>query len=79
LLNTTSIGQIILAKKQAKKVEQDVQEVLPFHLTFPIHLNHKDGKVVKDCFFKDEIDAKKYIKRYKLKTKDYTLTKTKPR
>jgi hypothetical protein len=67
-------------KPKAVKVEENVDlSILPFHLYFPIHLIHKDGKEEKNCFFKDEIDMKKYIKRYKLKPKNYTVKDTESR
>lgn len=50
---------------------------LPFHLVFPVHLSYKDNTEKKDCYFKDEVDLKKYIKRYNLKK--YIVTETEPR
>lgn len=73
-------------KKQPVKVKppkntQEVESVesIPFHLTFPFHLKHKDRDGLKDCFFKDEIDLKKYIIRYKLKKAQCKIEPTKPR
>jgi hypothetical protein len=51
----------------------------PFHICFPVHLKYQDGRDEKDCYFKDEFDLKKYIKRCKLKVKDCTISRTKPR
>lgn len=62
---------------QAKEKEEPLD--LPFHLTFPVHLSYKDGKEKKECYFKDTIDMKKYVKRYGLKPKNYTVTDTEPR
>jgi len=52
---------------------------LPFHIMFPLELQHVDNGDHKTCWFKDEIDLKKYIARYKLKPKQCTIQKTKPR
>jgi hypothetical protein len=53
--------------------------VKPFHLTFPFELQHLDKGEKKICWFKDKIDMQKYIVRYNLKPKDYTIEKTNPR
>lgn len=50
-----------------------------FHLKFPFELHHMDKTEKKLCWFKDKIDMQKYIKRYGLKAKDYTILQTKPR
>lgn len=52
-------------------------EVPPLHISFPITLHHKTEN--KLCFFRDEIDMKKYIERCKLKETDYKVTQTTPR
>lgn len=63
-----------------KKVENNQEIITPkFHEVFPVHLKYTDGKENKNCYFKDEIDLKKYIARYKLKKKGYTVGKTLPR
>lgn len=61
------------------KKSKDEQEfvVLPFHETFPVHLKFLKEK--RDCFFKDQIDMKKFVTRHKLKKKDYEINKTLPR
>lgn len=74
-------------KRKTKKEEITTNipiEVSPstgstFHLDFPLCLIHKDGMATKNCYFKDEIDLKKYIKRYKLKPKAYSISQTQPR
>jgi hypothetical protein len=49
----------------------------PFHITFPITLNHKTEN--KLCYFKDETDMNKYIQRCKLGKKEFTVSPTKPK
>lgn len=51
----------------------------PFHLLFPVELHHTDKGEKKICWFKDDFDLKKYVVRYKLKPKEYTIQKTKPK
>ena len=51
----------------------------PFHLMFPFELQHKDGTEKKTCWFKDKVDMQKYIDRYKLKARDYSVKQTSPR
>lgn len=62
-------------KDNYHKVDEEIIRT-PFHISFPVHLRHKDGKIYKDCYFKDDFDCEKYIKRYKLKSKDYTISET---
>jgi hypothetical protein len=62
--------------KESKEV---VIETAPFHITFPITLIHKEGKSTKYCYFQVKEHLDKYIKRLKLKSKDYKIEKTKPR
>lgn len=50
-----------------------------FHISFPVELHHTDGDEKKICWFKDEIDLKKYMSRYKLKPKECIIKKTEPR
>jgi hypothetical protein len=52
---------------------------LPFHIMFPLELHHLDNGEQKICWFKDEIDLKKYLIRYKLKPKEYKVQYTKQR
>lgn len=66
----------IQAPKQAALKSLDI-DVPPLHISFPITLHHKSEN--KLCFFRDEIDMKKYIQRCKLKENDYKVTPTKPR
>ena len=51
--------------------------LLPIHLLFPFHLSYKDGKEQRECYFKDEIDLKKHITRYNIKT--YEVKPTEPK
>lgn len=62
-----------------KDVKESVIETLPFHITFPITLTHKDGKNIKNCYFQVKEHCDKYIKRLNLKPKDYTVKETEPR
>jgi hypothetical protein len=66
-----------MAKKKTEVVPET--PLLPFHELFPVHLKYTDGKEAKNCYFKDEVDLKKYIARYKLKAKGYTVSKTEPK
>lgn len=68
----------IKSKAPPIKTQEEIP-VLPFHLAFPFHLSYKDKNEQRDCYFKDEIDLNKYIKRYKLKPKTYVVTNTEPR
>lgn len=65
-------------QKTVKPQEND-EGLPPFHVVFPIELKHNDRGEAKTCWFKDDIDAKKYITRYKLKPRDYTIQKTLPK
>ena len=56
-----------------------MEELFPYE-GFPIRLEHPDGKKVgrknppiKICYFQHIDDAKKYIKKYKLKKQEYKL------
>ena len=51
----------------------------PFHLNFPFELQHLDRGEKKICWFKDKIDMDKYVTRYGLKAKEYTIQKTQPK
>lgn len=62
-----------------KETNYSVIETSPFHITFPITLIHKEGTVVKYCYFQVEEHLKKYLERLKLKPKDCKIEKTKPR
>lgn len=53
--------------------------VLPFHESFPITLEHKDGKEFKRCFFMCQEHCDSYIKRYKLKKGTYIAFPTVPK
>jgi hypothetical protein len=56
----------------------DVMDI-PFHIGFPVELHHLDNGEKKTCWFKDMIDCKKYITRYKLKSNQFTIRKTNPK
>lgn len=65
-------------KVQPPKVSRAPQvEAEPLHIGFPLTLHHKAEN--KLCFFRDEIHMQKYIDRCKLTSKDYKVTKTKPK
>lgn len=51
----------------------------PFHESFPITLEHKDGKDFKKCFFMCQEHCDSYIKRYKLKKGTYITFPTVPK
>lgn len=53
--------------------------VEPFHIMLPLTLRYQDGKDEKVCYFQCQEHLDKYIERYKLKPKTYTVTKTQPK
>lgn len=66
------------SKRQPPK-EQIIIETQPFHVCFPFTLVHKDGKDKKEervCYFVCQEHLDKYISRYKLNKKDYTISET---
>ena len=65
--------------QKATKPQENEEKLPPFHVMFPIELKHDDKGESTTCWFKDNIDAKKYIVRYKLKPKDYTIQRTLPK
>lgn len=65
-------------EKKTKK-ENEEPEVLPFHKFFPLTLIHKNDKQEKVCYFVCQEHLDKYVARYKLKKKDYKVSKTKRR
>jgi hypothetical protein len=66
-----------MAKKQVQNIPDP--ETPEFHELFPVHLKYTDGKETRNCYFKDEIDLRKYISRYKLKSRGYSVTRTEPK
>ena len=56
---------------------EEKPEELPFHLVFPLTLEHDDGKDTKVCYFQCKEHLDKYVKRYKIKNPK--VTKTVPR
>jgi hypothetical protein len=66
------------SKRQPPK-EQVIFETPSFHECFPLTLVHKDGKEEKVCYFVCQEHLDKYITRYKLNKKDYTISDTKER
>lgn len=56
----------------------DINDI-PFHVSFPVELHHLDNGENKICWFKDKIDCQKYVTRYKLKSNQITIQKTKPK
>lgn len=63
--------------RKINNLQSSNSSTLPFHILFPVHLKYKDRDETRDCYFKDEVDFKKYIERYKIK--NYTVTETQPR
>lgn len=51
----------------------------PFHEVFPWTLTYMEGKEEKFCCFQDKSHVEKYIERYKLRSNNYKITKTKPK
>lgn len=70
---------MIRKRKIKPPVPRSVEEanLLPIHLLFPFQLSYKDDKEQRDCYFKDEIDLKKHIERYNIKT--YEVKPTEPK
>lgn len=66
--------------KSRPTVQPKVDDIptLPFHESFPITLEHKDGKEFKKCFFMCQEHCDSYIKRYKLKKGTYVTFPTVP-
>ena len=60
-------------KKEEIKCTRSREKDLFPHETFPFRLDHKDEKRV--CWFQCYEHAEKYITRYSLTSKDYTLKK----
>jgi hypothetical protein len=48
----------------------------PFYQQFPLELHYEDNGEKKICWFKDDIDMAKHIKRYGLKDNHYTIKNT---
>lgn len=70
--------------KSSPKIEPKVNNISldpekPFHESFPITLEHKDGKDFKKCFFMCQEHCDSYIKRYKLKKGTYITFPTVPK
>lgn len=62
-----------------KETDSSVIETVPFHITFPITLIHKEGTSTKYCYFQVKEHLEKYIERLNLKPKDCKIEQTKPR
>ena len=50
-----------------------------FHEVFPFHLQYKEDKVTKNCYFQCQAHLDKHIERYKLKKSEITIGATEPR
>ena len=50
-----------------------------FHEVFPFHLQYKEDKVTKNCYFQCQAHLDKHIERYKLKKTEITIGATEPR
>lgn len=74
-LTTTKPKPSAKAKKKKEEIKctrSREKDLFP-HETFPFRLDHKDEKRV--CWFQCYEHAEKYITRYSLTSKDYTLKK----
>lgn len=63
--------------KPPKTTSTPILDVPPLHISHPYTLYHKSEK--KHCYFSHESHLKKYIERSKLKPKDFTVSRTKPK
>lgn len=50
-----------------------------FHEVFPFHLQYKEDKVTKNCYFQCQAHMDKHIERYNLKKSEITIGATEPR
>lgn len=64
---------------QSKVDNISLDPAKPFHESFPITLEHKDGKDFKKCFFMCQEHCDSYIKRYNLKKGTYITFPTIPK
>ena len=71
-LTTTKPKAKVKKKEEIKCTRSREKDLFP-HETFPFRLDHKDEKRV--CWFQCYDHAEKYITRYSLTSKDYTLKK----
>jgi len=69
-LTTTKPKTKTKAKEEIRCTRSKEKELFP-HETFPFRLDHKNEKRV--CWFQCIEHAEKYIIRYSLTSKDYTL------
>ena len=68
--------------KKTEVVKTKVDPALPcgaFHQMFPFHLEHKEDKGVKHCYFQCEHHMEKHIERYKLDRRTIKISATEPR
>ena len=65
--------------KREKPKNEVILDTLPFHEFFPLTLVHTEQKQEKICYFVCKEHLNKYVSRYNLNKKDYTITKTEPR
>lgn len=64
-----------MVKPMALKMKANPNPEFP-HSMFPIRLEHMEGKDLKDkkiCFFDSKINMEKYVTRSKLKKSDYLV------
>jgi len=71
-LTTTKPKSKTKKKEEIKCARSRDKDLFP-HETFPFRLDHQDEKRV--CWFQCYAHAEKYITRYSLTSKDYTLKK----
>lgn len=50
-----------------------------FHEVFPYHLQYKEDKITRNCYFQCQSHMDKHIERYKLKKSEITIGATEPR
>jgi hypothetical protein len=52
--------------------KKETKNLFPYSM-FPVRLEHMEGKDKKICFFMDDTHMSKYVKKSKLKKKDYKV------
>jgi len=52
--------------------KKETKNLFPYSM-FPVRLEHMEGKDKKICFFMDDTHMDKYVKKSKLKKKDYKV------
>lgn len=68
--------------KKTEESKPKVHAPLPsgaFHEAFPFHLEYKEDKATKHCYFQCEVHMDKHIERYKLDRRTIKISATEPR